>query len=53
MSKTAYEVCPSCRGAGLQDGLYGPNSCYECKGDCVVRIRDSKGRFSTKEASDD
>lgn len=45
---TAYETCPKCKGAGLEDGLYGPVTCSECHGNCTVRIRDSRGRFATK-----
>lgn len=47
--KTAYEVCPSCGGAGLQDGIWGPVSCYSCRGWCVIRLRDERGRFTTAE----
>lgn len=48
LCSTAWEVCPSCRGAGLQDGMYGPVMCYECKGNSMVRIRDERGRFTTR-----
>lgn len=47
MLRTAYEVCWSCSGSGLQDGLHGPVSCYICRGNCTVRLRDNKGRFTT------
>lgn len=47
--RTAYEVCWNCRGAGLQDGIYGPVTCSDCHGECVVRVRDGKGRFATRE----
>ncbi len=47
--KTAYEVCWNCRGHGIVDGLWQPVTCDECHGNCMVRIRDDKGRFSTRE----
>lgn len=46
--KNAYEICPACKGVGLQDGIDGPVMCYECKGECTVRLRDDKGRFTSK-----
>jgi DnaJ-class molecular chaperone len=50
--RTAYEVCFGCRGSGLQDGIHGPVTCYLCHGDCVLRLRDEKGRFITKPVVD-
>ena len=41
-----YEMCLSCRGSGLQNGIEGPTDCYECDGNCVVIARDGKGRFT-------
>lgn len=52
-NNTAYERCWSCKGSGLQDGLDGPVDCWECHGNCVVRIRDDKGRFATKPISEE
>jgi DnaJ-class molecular chaperone len=41
----AYEVCWSCRGSGLQDGMHGLVSCWVCHGDGCVIKRDERGRF--------
>jgi len=49
--RSAYEVCWHCRGAGLQDSMYGPVACSECHGDCTIRCRDERGRFITKPVS--
>lgn len=46
--RTAYEPCSKCKGSGLQDGMNGPVACWDCHGDAMVRIRDSRGRFATK-----
>ena len=45
--RSAYDTCWRCDGCGMQD--YGENigACSECRGDCVVRARDSRGRFTT------
>lgn len=42
-----YVTCYDCSGYGLQDGIDGPVYCWTCKGDCVIRDRDDKGRFIT------
>ena len=39
------EPCPSCRGSGLQNGMYGIEDCYACNGQCEVASRDERGRF--------
>ena len=43
---TAYEACSRCRGYGMVQGLYDIEDCPECRGDCYVRARDNKGRFT-------
>jgi DnaJ-class molecular chaperone len=52
VSRTAYEPCSRCGGHGLVDQLYGPITCGECGGDCYVRARDNKGRYTTLEIDD-
>ena len=47
--RTAYEPCHACSGSGLQKDLNGVDDCWECEGNLMVRIRDDKGRFATKE----
>jgi len=48
--RSAYDTCPNCDGVGMQD--YGENigECSQCRGDCVVRARDGRGRFTTVSA---
>ena len=45
--RSCYEPCSRCGGYGLIDGLYGPRDCPECRGDCLVRARVARGRFTT------
>ena len=45
---TAWELCGSCNGSGISMGIWDIETCYWCKGDCVVRVRDEKGRFTKK-----
>lgn len=49
--RTAYEVCRSCRGSGLQNGMEGPVPCCSCSGQSIVRVRDEHGRFATVECT--
>lgn len=46
--RSAYDICTSCKGHGLQDGMHGPVACGQCHGDCTVRVRDEHGRFATR-----
>lgn len=45
---SAYEACSRCGGYGIVDGLYGPRDCPDCGGDCYVRARDERGRFTSR-----
>jgi len=45
--QTAYEPCSRCGGYGMVDAMNGPTDCPECRGDCFVRARDERGRFTT------
>jgi DnaJ-class molecular chaperone len=48
--RTVYETCFACRGSGCELGMEGDiANCSHCKGQCVIRVRDSRGRFATKE----
>lgn len=43
---SAYETCYACRGSGHQMGYFDAlRTCGVCGGDCVIRKRDSRGRF--------
>lgn len=48
LDRTAYEPCSHCGGSGMQDYMNGPGDCSECRGDCYVRARDERGRFTTR-----
>jgi DnaJ-class molecular chaperone len=52
IDRTAYEVCYKCRGAGMQDSIWEPTCCSVCNGNCVIRIRDARGRFATRPVSE-
>lgn len=48
--RSAYETCFSCRGSGHELGMEGDiATCHVCRGNCMVRVRDGRGRFATKE----
>lgn len=53
VSASAYEVCPSCKGAGMENGLHEPVTCTTCHGDCMVRRRDAQGRFTVSTDCED
>jgi DNA-directed RNA polymerase subunit RPC12/RpoP len=42
----AYEPCSRCAGHGMVDYGYSVADCPECGGNCFVRARDSRGRFT-------
>lgn len=44
---TAYETCRCCNGSGMADFGDSIGDCPQCHGDCVVRARDARGRFTT------
>lgn len=42
----AYETCFSCSGSGVALGMEGDIvTCHACRGACVLRCRDHRGRF--------
>lgn len=46
LNDSAYEQCFACRGTGVELGMEGDiATCYVCHGACVIRRRDSRGRF--------
>jgi hypothetical protein len=50
--RTAYEVCPVCSGYALHINSFNgevDDGCDECNSTGMVRIRDDKGRFTTRE----
>jgi len=43
----AYEPCWRCSGYGMVDYGDSIHTCPQCRGDCYIRARDSRGRFTT------
>jgi hypothetical protein len=49
--RTAYETCPMCRGYIMHFSFFGEveDGCSYCNHAGRIRIRDDKGRFTTRE----
>jgi len=43
------QPCPACKTSGLEIALDGIVTCSTCRGECVVPIRDERGRFARSE----
>jgi len=50
--RSCWEICPRCAGTGMGQDIGGDwqdGRCPDCRGYGTIRLRDQRGRFTTRQ----